>query len=138
LANARSKFDAFISYAREDERRARQTAEILQSAGLRICWDKNIVPGEDWANRIDGAIAVSKRFGPERQSDRVPILSRFLESDKFSLGDGHALRFQQQVVQVLVPPASSEQGLDIAIDGLYHPETNLHAAVIENSTEMID
>jgi len=84
------------------------------------------------------AIAACEKYGSERQSDKVPILSSFLESNKFSLGDGHALRFQQQVVQVLVPPASSAQGLDIAIDGLYHPETNLHAAVIENSTEMID
>jgi hypothetical protein len=82
--------------------------------------------------------AETRLSGSERQSGRVLILSSFLESNKFSLGDGHALRFQQQVVQILVPPASSEQRLDIAIDGLYHPETNLHAAVIENSTEMID
>jgi hypothetical protein len=41
------------------------------------------------------ALADTKFYGSERESDRVPILGGFLESDHFGLGSGHALRLQK-------------------------------------------
>jgi TIR domain-containing protein len=38
--------DVFISYAREDEPKARQLAEALTSRGWEVWWDRHITPGE--------------------------------------------------------------------------------------------
>ena len=36
------------------------------------------------------------------------ILGRFLENHEFSFGGGHALGFQQQVMEILVATAASQ------------------------------
>lgn len=56
------KYDAFISYVRrEDRKRAYETVQILQAAGLRVFWDKDIPRGAPWEATIRRAIVNSKR-----------------------------------------------------------------------------
>jgi TIR domain len=40
--------DIFISYAREDLRRAKQLAEALKAQGWSVFWDRTIPAGKSW------------------------------------------------------------------------------------------
>jgi TIR domain-containing protein len=40
--------DIFLSYAREDEGRARMLAEALESRGWSVWWDRRIPHGQDF------------------------------------------------------------------------------------------
>jgi len=61
MSKPRNRYDVFLSYSHEDTERARTTAEILESAGLKVFWDKQIRKGQPWAAEIDKAIDTSKR-----------------------------------------------------------------------------
>ena len=55
--------DIFISYAREDERAAREIRDSLLSEGLDVWFDKaNIEPGADWKYEISQAIKAARIF----------------------------------------------------------------------------
>jgi hypothetical protein len=62
LAKRQYLYDVFLSYPRKHSERARETVEILESAGLRVFWDKHIKAGQDWAEVVDNAIYRSERF----------------------------------------------------------------------------
>jgi hypothetical protein len=66
------------------------------------------------------------------------ILGCFPKGDKFGLGDGHSLSFQQQVMQVLVATAASEQILDVAIHCLHDSHRYFGAAVVKNALQVIE
>src|ERR1019366_4149560 len=80
----------------------------------------------------------SRKKGSEQEFDGSPISRGFPESDEFGLGDGHTLSLEEEVAQVLIPSSAPQQGLDVAVDGLHHSETNLDAAVVENPVHMVD
>jgi formylglycine-generating enzyme required for sulfatase activity len=48
--------DIFISYAREDLRRAKQLAEALEAQGWSVFWDRTIRPGKNWRKVIVTAL----------------------------------------------------------------------------------
>ena len=48
--------DIFISYAREDRRRAKQLAEALEAQGWSVFWDQVIPPGKTWHEVIGTAL----------------------------------------------------------------------------------
>jgi hypothetical protein len=52
--------DVFLSYAREDESRARQLAEMLGKEGYAVFWDRRIPPGETWHSYIGNALIAAK------------------------------------------------------------------------------
>ena len=45
--------DIFLSYAREDEVRARALAEALGSRGWSVFWDRRIPHGKNFRSHID-------------------------------------------------------------------------------------
>jgi hypothetical protein len=49
-------FDIFISYAREDERRAKELADVLEGYGWSVFWDQTIPTGKTWRNYIGQAL----------------------------------------------------------------------------------
>jgi formylglycine-generating enzyme required for sulfatase activity len=57
---APSESDIFLSYAREDETRARQLAEALEQHGFAVFWDREIPPGETWHSHIGRALVNAK------------------------------------------------------------------------------
>jgi hypothetical protein len=57
----------------------------------------------------------------------------FLKNDEFCFCDRHALRLEQQIAEILVAPAPSKKGFDVAVDGFHHSEAYLGAAVVEDS-----
>jgi formylglycine-generating enzyme required for sulfatase activity len=49
--------DVFLSYAGEDEARARELATALGQHGLSVFWDREVPPGETWHSHIGEALA---------------------------------------------------------------------------------
>jgi formylglycine-generating enzyme required for sulfatase activity len=49
--------DVFLSYAREDEARARELATALEREGFAVFWDREVPPGETWHSYIGTALA---------------------------------------------------------------------------------
>jgi TIR domain len=52
--------DIFLSYARQDERRARELAQALAGKGYAVFWDRRIPPGRTWHNYIGEALSTAK------------------------------------------------------------------------------
>ena len=42
--------EVFVSYAHADKERVRPIVDCLESAGLNVWWDEDIVPGSEWSN----------------------------------------------------------------------------------------
>jgi hypothetical protein len=49
--------DVFLSYAREDDARARELATALEERGFSVFRDRDIPPGQTWRSYIDEALA---------------------------------------------------------------------------------
>jgi hypothetical protein len=70
-------------------------------SGTEVLWRELVAsPGR-------GGPAFQRISGSEREFDRVAILRGFVKDEEFDLGRRRALRLQQQVAKVLVPPAAS-------------------------------
>lgn len=52
--------DVFLSYAREDKARAALVADGLEAAGLEVFWDKEIPPGQSWADYLESRLNTCK------------------------------------------------------------------------------
>ncbi|MFV1988180.1 MAG: toll/interleukin-1 receptor domain-containing protein [Gemmatimonadota bacterium] len=52
--------DIFLSYARQDQDRARVVAERLETAGLSVWWDSEIPPGKTWADVVAEALRAAR------------------------------------------------------------------------------
>jgi hypothetical protein len=48
--------DIFLSYAREDEARAKVLAEALEAEGWSVFWDRAIPPGKTWRKMLDSEL----------------------------------------------------------------------------------
>jgi TIR domain-containing protein len=51
-----SMADIFISYANEDRETAAKFAELLESVGLRVWWDRRIPAGRTWRSILEDAL----------------------------------------------------------------------------------
>jgi tetratricopeptide (TPR) repeat protein len=87
-----SNISIFISYAREDAKEARKLYDDLKNAGLNPWLDKeNILPGEEWASVIKGAIEQSRFFIPLFSSYSVSKRGYIQEEFRYALD--YARRF---------------------------------------------
>src|SRR4029077_5517454 len=75
--------------------------------------------------------------GSAQESVETRILGCFLKNDEFGLGGRHALRFEQQVGEILVAATPSKKSFDVAVDGLHDAERYFGAAVIEDAVQVI-
>lgn len=50
----------FLSYARDDERRARQVAGALERAGHEVWWDRHLGSGSCFTEEIEQALAAAE------------------------------------------------------------------------------
>jgi len=52
--------DVFISYARKDKDSVARIAQILQSEGMDVFWDQDLVVGDDWRDVIKSRLSRAK------------------------------------------------------------------------------
>jgi hypothetical protein len=52
--------DVFISYARDESRKAEQLGYALEAQGISVWWDRRIPAGESWANLIEQQLDKSR------------------------------------------------------------------------------
>jgi hypothetical protein len=52
--------DVYISYSRQESRRAQQLARALETAGFSVWWDRQISAGATWASSIEQALAEAR------------------------------------------------------------------------------
>ena len=52
--------DIFLSYASEDLERVRPLIRALEQRGWRVWWDRTMLPGDDYEEVIDQAIAARR------------------------------------------------------------------------------
>jgi hypothetical protein len=76
--------------------------------------------------------AFTKIYGSAQEFVETRILGCFLKNHEFSLCDRHVLSLQQQIGEILVAATPSQEGFDVAVDGLHHAETYFGAAVIQD------
>jgi len=101
--------DIFLSYAKDDRARARTIAQVLESCGWSVFWDKKIEAGDNWRqvvqSELDGAGAVVVLWS------HASVASTWVHEE--------AERGRMRLVSVLVddvtPPIgfSSMQGVDL-------------------------
>jgi hypothetical protein len=70
-------------------------------------------------------IACRWENGSAQQSVRKCILGGFLKGDGFDLGNGQALRLQQQVSEIPVATTTPEECFGISLDRFDHPRGTL-------------
>jgi serine/threonine protein kinase/uncharacterized small protein (DUF1192 family) len=69
LPDEPAKFDVFISYRKaSDSDHVKALADSLVKSGLRVWWDENLTPGQNWLSNFCEALSSSRMF--------VPIVSR--------------------------------------------------------------
>jgi hypothetical protein len=76
-------------------------------------------------------------LGSAQEFVETRILGCFLKNDECGLGDGHALGLGQQVAEILVAAAPSQNSLDVAVDGFHHSEGYFAAAVVQDPVQVI-
>jgi hypothetical protein len=54
--------------------------------------------------------------GSAQEFVETRISGCFLKNDEFCFCDRHALRFEQQIAEILVAPTPSKKGLDVAVE----------------------
>ena len=52
--------DIFLSYSERDREAARRIAELLESSGWSVWWDRRIPAGENWRNLLDRALETTR------------------------------------------------------------------------------
>ncbi|MBV9835343.1 MAG: SUMF1/EgtB/PvdO family nonheme iron enzyme [Alphaproteobacteria bacterium] len=101
--------DIFISYTREDEKRAQLLVRALEAKGWRVFWDRTIPAGETWLDhigvRLDAAAVV------------IVLWSRNSVKSEFVYSEASRARGRRALVPVLIDPVAPPLGLD-----------NVHAA----------
>ena len=50
-------YDVFVSYSREDQKEVIQLVQALSDAGIRVFYDREIAPGQRWADFLSSAVA---------------------------------------------------------------------------------
>ena len=78
----------------------------------------------------------AKKFGSAQECGETGISGCFRESDKFGSGHGHALRLQQEVMQVFVAAPTSQQTFDIAVHRFHDTHRHFGAAIVEDPIQM--
>ena len=53
--------DVFLSYASDDRSRVERLAQALSTSELSVSWDRNLVGGDQFAERIEQELACAKK-----------------------------------------------------------------------------
>ena len=96
-------------------------------------------------NRIVAYDKIVSEVGEKNGSPRELVITvvlrgflRFLKSDIFGVGHGHAFCFQQQVTHVPIAATAIDQHADITVDGFDNSEAHFGSAIVQNAVEVLD
>src|ERR1035438_4910119 len=70
-----------------------------------------------------------------------PLLRNFLHPlnrEELDVGNRHPLGLQQQIPQVLIPPATVDQHTDVPVHRFHDSEANLRPAVVHNAFDVFE
>src|ERR1022692_1150539 len=70
-----------------------------------------------------------------------PLLRNFLHPlnrEELDVGHRHPLGLQQQIPQVLIPPAAVDQHTDVPVHRFHDSEANLRPAVVHNAFDVFE
>src|ERR1019366_3992156 len=126
-----------------------QRKQLSRGSGRDACSHSNKGTGRGSSRASSSAFALSScsaraytsgkqartKIGSAEEFVEVGISSCFPEGDKFGVGHGHALSFQQQVMQVLVATAASEQTRDVAVHCFHNSHRYFGVAVVANALQ---
>jgi len=91
----------FISHSHKDESLAKKIAVVLKNAGLDVWDDREILPGDNWADKISQALNESNAMVVLLTSESLK--SRSVRHDiEFALGEQ---RFNNRLLPVIVGSA---------------------------------
>ena len=96
----------FISHSEEDETLARRIADVLKKAGLDVWDDREIFPGDNWAEKIARALNESNAMVVLLTADALK--SRWVQHDiSFALGEN---RYKKRLIPVIVGSPEKSTG----------------------------
>jgi len=96
----------FISHSQEDEILARRIADVLKKAGLDVWDDREIFPGDNWAEKIARALNESNAMVVLLTADALK--SRWVQHDiSFALGEN---RYKKRLIPVIVGSPEKSKG----------------------------
>ena len=96
----------FISHSQEDETLARRIADVLKKAGLDVWDDREIFPGDNWAEKIARALNESNAMVVLLTADALK--SRWVQHDiSFALGEN---RYKKRLIPVIVGSPEKSTG----------------------------
>jgi hypothetical protein len=99
----------FISHASTDTKLARQVAEILRDAGFQVWDDSQILPGENWGEKLAEALQ-------ESEAMVVLLTPNSIRSPNIKYEVGYALGkeyYKGRVISVLAAPPETLAQEDI-------------------------
>lgn len=94
--------DIFISYAREDEARAKEVASLLEAEGWSVFWDRRIPAGATWRQHIGNALDGARCI--------VVIWSKFSVESSWVLEEADEGRHRGVLVPVLMDAVDQPRG----------------------------
>ena len=86
--------DVFLSYAHQNEARARDLAAALEGEGFAVFWDREVPPGQTWQSYIGGALANAKCM--------VVVWSTHAVTSKWVIEEANEGRDREILVPVLL------------------------------------
>ncbi len=96
----------FISHSQEDEVLARRIADVLKKEGLDVWDDREIFPGDNWAEKVATALNESNAMVVLLTADALK--SRWVQHDiSFALGE---MRYKKRLIPVIVGSPEKSTG----------------------------
>jgi len=96
----------FISHSQEDEVLARRIADVLKKEGLDVWDDREIFPGDNWAEKVATALNESNAMVVLLTADALK--SRWVQHDiSFALSE---IRYKKRLIPVIVGSPEKSKG----------------------------
>jgi hypothetical protein len=114
--------DVFISYAREDRSHAQRVAQVLESRGLSVWWDWDLIGGSSYRSEIRRIIGESAKV--------LVLWSRHSVQSAFVIDEATEARKLGKLVPVLIDEADLPFGFgDLHTILLHDPDREIESVV---------
>jgi TPR repeat protein len=94
--------DVFVSYARDDRARVEQLAKALEARGFDVWWDPELLPGEQYAQKITRVLADCKAV--------IVVWSKASAARPWVLDEASVGRDRGVLIPVMIEPTEAPLG----------------------------